>query len=155
MINIGCLVLRGHKIVVRKPLRTKILELAHEGHQGIVKCKSRLQQKLWRPGIDRDVEKFVKSCKLYLLISASNKPEPLQPTPLPDRPWQHLGSNLCGPFPRGEHLSVAVDYYSRWFEIRILNTINSQKVIKFLDNWFTCHGLPDLTVSDNGTPFTS
>ena len=153
--NIGYLVLRGHKIVVPKPLRTKILELAHEGHQGTVKCKSRLRQKVWWPGIDRDVEKFVKSCKPCLLMSASNKPEPLQPTPLPDRPWQHLGIDLCGPFSSGEHLLVAVDYYSRWFEIRILNTINSQKVIKCLDNWFTCHGLPDLIVSDNGTPFTS
>ena len=120
-----------------------------------MKCKSRLRQKVWWSGIDRDVEKFVKSCKPCLLMSASNKLEPLQPTPLPDRPWQHLGIDLCGPFPSGDHLLVAVDYYSRWFKIGILSTINSQKVIKCLDNWFTCHGLPDLIVSDNGTTVTS
>ena len=58
-------------------------------------------------------------------------------------------------FQDGEHPFVAVDYYSRWFEIGILNTINFQRVIECLDNWVTCHGLPDLIVSDNGTPFTS
>ena len=67
-------------------------------------------------------------------MSASNKSEPLQPTPLPDGPWQNLGIDLCDPYPNGEYLLVAVDYYFRWFEIGILNTMSSQRVIKCFDN---------------------
>ncbi|XP_064082956.1 uncharacterized protein K02A2.6-like [Macrobrachium nipponense] len=50
----GCLLLRGQSIIP-KSLRRQILDLAHEGHQGIVKCKSRLRQKVWWPGLDKEV----------------------------------------------------------------------------------------------------
>ena len=153
--NVGCLLLRGQRIIIPKCLRKQILDLAHEGHQGIVKCKSRLRQKVWWPGIDREVEQYVRNCKPCLLMSGNNKPEPLKPTPLPDRPWQHIGVDLCGPLPSGENLLVAVDYYSRWFEVGILYATSTNNVIKCLDNWFTSHGLPELIVSDNGVQFTS
>ena len=39
---IGRLVMRGMRIVVPLSLRERVLELAHEGHQGIVKTKDRL-----------------------------------------------------------------------------------------------------------------
>ena len=35
-------ILRGSRILIPSSLRGKLLELAHEGHQGIVKCKQRL-----------------------------------------------------------------------------------------------------------------
>ena len=36
---IGQVILRGTRIVITKVLRSRVLELAHEGHQGIVKMK--------------------------------------------------------------------------------------------------------------------
>lgn len=45
--SIGCLSLRGQRIIIPKSLRKQILDLAHEGHQGIVKCKSGLRHKVW------------------------------------------------------------------------------------------------------------
>ena len=41
------LVLRGTRIVIPTILRKKLLQLAHEGHQGIVKTKNRLRTKVW------------------------------------------------------------------------------------------------------------
>ena len=152
---IGCLLLRGQRIIIPKSLRKQILDLAHEGHQGIVKCKSRLRGKVWWPGIDKEVEHYVKNCKACLLMSSENRPEPLNPTPLPDRPWQHIAVDICGPLPSGESLLVAVDYYSRWFEIAMLYSTSTAKVVNCLDNWFTSHGLPELIVTDNGVQFTS
>ena len=38
-------ILRGSRILIPSSLRGKVLELAHEGHQGIVKCKQRLRSK--------------------------------------------------------------------------------------------------------------
>lgn len=153
--SIGKLILRGRRIMIPEVLKEQVLAVAHEGHQGIVKCKQRLREKVWWLGIDKQVEISVKRCQACQLMSPQNKPEPLLPTKLPEGPWQHIGIDLCGPFPGGETLLVAVDYYSRWFEIGVLYSTTTSKIIEVLDSWFTCHGLPELIVSDNGTQFKS
>jgi len=40
----------------------RVIELAHDGHQGIIKTKSLLREKVWFPGIDHLVENVVKHC---------------------------------------------------------------------------------------------
>ena len=43
---IGYAVLRGTRIVAPRQLRRRVLDLDHEGHQGIVKTKGRLRSKV-------------------------------------------------------------------------------------------------------------
>ena len=38
--------------------------------------------------------------------------DPLQPTRLPDGPWQDLAMDFKGPLPSGEYLLVVIDAYS-------------------------------------------
>jgi len=45
--NYGNLLLRGTRIIIPKELHNRVLELAHEDHQGIVKTKSMLRIKVW------------------------------------------------------------------------------------------------------------
>nr|XP_058962028.1 uncharacterized protein K02A2.6-like [Pocillopora verrucosa] len=59
---LGKLVLRGTRIVIPQSLRKQVLHLAHEGHQGIVKMKSRLRTKVCWPKMDTDAERICKSC---------------------------------------------------------------------------------------------
>ena len=47
--TIGKLVMRGDRIAIPNTLRKRVLEAAHEGHQGIVKTESRLRKKVWWP----------------------------------------------------------------------------------------------------------
>ena len=152
---VGKLLLRGHRIIVPESLRKHVMALAHEGHQGIVKCKGRLREKVWWPGIDKDVEKYIKACQPCQMVGKENPPEPLKPTQLPKGPWQHVGLDLCGPFPTGEHLLVGVDYFSRWFEVAVLRQITAQKIISHLDEWCATHGLPEMVITDNGSQFRS
>ncbi|CAC5409522.1 unnamed protein product [Mytilus coruscus] len=100
--------------------RKQTLQLAHEGHQGIVKKKLRLREKVWWPGIDQDAENLVKSCRACQVVGPVPKQEPIMRTQLPDGPWQDLCADLMGPFPTGEYVFVVVDYYSRWQEVAIL-----------------------------------
>ena len=58
---IGQVILRG-TVVIPKVLRSRVLELAHEGHQGIVKMKERLRSKAWWPGVDNDAERKCREC---------------------------------------------------------------------------------------------
>ena len=153
--TIGRLVLRGIRIVIPKSLRTKCIELAHEGHIGIVGTKKNLRTKVWWPKMDKDVEKFVKSCYGCQLVSQSPRPEPLKPTELPAGPWQDLAIDLMGPLPSGDYVFVCIDYYSRYFEIDIMKTITSEKIIESLEKMFIVHGLPLSITSDNGRQFLS
>ena len=52
------------RIVIPKQLRCQVLELAHEGHPGILAMKQRLRTKVWWPGIDRGGERKEKG-KVY------------------------------------------------------------------------------------------
>jgi len=45
-------VLRGTRIVIPDAFQLRIVNLAHEGHRGIVKTKSLLREKVWFAGID-------------------------------------------------------------------------------------------------------
>ena len=150
----GQLVLRGNRIVMPKDLRKRTLHLAHEGHQGIVRTKQRLREKVWWPGIDKDVERLVSSCRACQLVGSKPKPEPVTHTVLPEGPWEDLAIDLCD-IPSGHHLLVVVDYYSRWQEVVVLTKATSSTVIEGLESIFASHGLPKRIVSDNGAQFTS
>ena len=63
LLELGKLVLRGTRIVVPQKLREQILDLAHEGHQGVVRTKQRLRSKVWWPGVDRAIEGKCKVCR--------------------------------------------------------------------------------------------
>ena len=58
------LIVRGSRLVIPKSLREQVIRLAHEGHQGLVKTKKLLREKVWFPGIDAMVEQAVKQCPL-------------------------------------------------------------------------------------------
>ena len=40
---------RGNRIVIPDALQTRVVELAHEGHQGLVKTLSLLKSRVWFP----------------------------------------------------------------------------------------------------------
>jgi hypothetical protein len=89
-------------------------------------------------------------------VSNPEKPEPMVPTTLPSRAWDHLAADCLGPLPSGEHLFTIVDYYSRWLEVVVMTkTTNADKVVKELDKLFTIYGLPASIATDNGPHFLS
>lgn len=152
---VGKIVMRGSRIVIPGSLRKQTLDLAHRGHQGIVRVKGRLREKVWWPGIDREVEHLVQCCHLCQINSAKPKPEPMTRNPMPEKAWSKISIDLCGPFPTGEQLFVICDYFSRWPEVKILHSVTSSAIINALSEVFSTHGYPDTIVSDNGPQFVS
>ena len=152
---IGRLVLRGTKIVIPKQMRVRVLKLAHEGHPGIVVMKQRLREKVWWPGIAKDVENYCKCCHGCQIVSQPTKPEPMKRTELPNSPWEDLAADLLGPLPTGEYIFVLVDYYSRYIEVEIMRNTSSEKITEALYRMFATHGLPVTLRIDNGPQFIS
>ena len=130
---IGQLVLRGTRILNTKEIETQSLSLAHEGHLGIVGTKQKLRSNVWWPGMEKDVEKFCKACYGCQLVSRPDHVEPIRTTALPSGPWRDLAVDLLGPLPTGESILVVIDYYSRYYEIEVMKSTMTSKVIERLE----------------------
>ena len=105
--------------------------------------------------MDKAAEKYCKSCHGCQLVAKNDPPEPIKSTPLPPGPWQDLAVDLMGPLPSGHSILVVVDYYSRYYEIDVLMSTTTDKVIWSLEKIFSRHGLPVTLKSDNGPQFRS
>ncbi|CAB3999893.1 Transposon Ty3-G Gag-Pol poly [Paramuricea clavata] len=138
-------ILRGNRIVLPQSLHNRAIELAHLGHQGIVKTKQLLCEKVWFPDIDKIVEANpLPKERLHL------QAEPLKLSPLPEKAWTNVAVDFVGPFSTGEYLIVVIDEYSRYPEVEILTTTSA---IPKLDAIFSRQGIPEILKSDNGPPF--
>ncbi|KAI2643843.1 Retrovirus-related Pol polyprotein from transposon 17.6 [Labeo rohita] len=125
----GVLVRRGeNRAIVPSALRSQLVNLAHETHQGIVQTKWRLRDLFWWPQMDAQVQSAVSSCLTCQMNdkSAKTAPAPLQPVSLPPDPWQKLGIYIVGPFDSGPS-----------------------------DCLFSREGNPQCVVTDNGPQFVS
>ena len=141
--------------MVPSKLRERAIELAYVGHQGIVKTKRLIREKVWFPGIDKMVKEKVDNCLACQAVtpSKSSRIEPQQMTPLPSGPWKMLAMDFLGPFPSGDYLLVVIDEYSRFPEVEIVKSTSAKSVIPRLDAIFARQGIPDELKTDNGPPF--
>ena len=151
----GEFLLRGTRIVVPKVLRDRVVRLAHEGHQGVVKTKYRLRSKVWWLVMDRDVENLCKICHGCQVTSSCDPPDPMSRVLPPSAPWQDCAVDLLGPLPTGESILVVVDYYSRFLEVAILKSTTSAKIIEAIAPMFARFGVPFSLRTDNGPQFVS
>lgn len=136
-IDIAGNVCRGERIIVPTTLRSKVLEINHEGHLGILKLKARIKMSYWWPGMDRDIEKFIRQCSICQ--DADKTQWVLRPTLgtrlLPDQPWESLSIDWLGPFDDEEgnhkHILVVIDDYSKWPEIQITENFDTKQIHQF------------------------
>ena len=151
----GGLVLRGQRLIIPRSLRARIVDLAHGGHQGIVKSKSLIRSRVWFPNIDNMVEHRVKACLECQANSDRQVYEPLRPSKLPEGPWHTVCGDFFGPMEDGRYWFHNGDEYSRWGSVEEICATNELEVEKVLDKLFTTFGAPAVYKSDNGSPFQS
>ena len=148
------LLLRNNRIVIPDVMRHRILQLAHEGHQGITKVKQHLRQRVWWPGMDLEAERYVRECLGCQIVGPKPPPEPLKMTDPPRQVWHTIHIDYCGPFPSGEYLFVVVDETSKYPEVHITHSSSAATAVKHLTQMFATHGIPEVITSDNA-PFGS
>lgn len=146
------LLLKGPCIVVPTSLRPAVLNLLHDGHQGVNRCKAKARDSVWWPGIAKDIESMVARCE-QCARTRINPAEPLISTPLPGHPWEVLGMDLF--HSKGQTFLLVVDYYSRFPEVITLRSSTASAVVEVLKSIFARHGIPEVVRSDNGPPFSS
>ena len=80
------LLMRGSRMVIPTSMRAEILDRIHSGHQGMTKCRQRAKDSVWWPGIRKDIDEKVSKCAICCKMQIQH-PEPLIPSPFPQRPW--------------------------------------------------------------------
>lgn len=149
----GCL-LWGIRVVVPQRLRAKLLDELHKDHPGVVRMKSVARSYMWWPGLDKDIQNLVKTCQACQATKGAPPVAPLHPWVWPSRPWQRLHLDFAGPF-QGSMFLIGVDAFSKWPEVQVMTTTTASATLDMLRQWFSCHGIPEQVVTDNGTQFTS
>jgi transposase InsO family protein len=73
-------------------------------------------------------------------------------------PFAVWGLDLVGPLQKAPgdytHLLVAIDKFSKWIEVRPLNSVRSERAVAFFTNIIHRFGVPNSIITDNSTQFT-
>ncbi|XP_055604564.1 uncharacterized protein K02A2.6-like [Uranotaenia lowii] len=145
-------VMRGHRVVVPKALRSLVLAQIHQSHLGIVKCKSVARSSVWWPGIDVQLEDYVRNCSVCLFNTQSPPKAKLIPWSSPRKVWSRVHVDFAGPV-KGMSFLLIVDALSKWVEVFPTKNCTSAFVLEKLTECIARFGLFDELVSDNGTQF--
>lgn len=149
------LMLRGSRIIVPKSLQRRTIELAHQGHQGVVKTKALIRSKVWFSGIDKMVDEMVLHCTVCQANSTNVRYAPLMPSKMPEGPWQEVSGDFFGPMQDGSYYLVNHDDYSRWPATDPTRSTSFKATKQILDKLFGTLGVPLKYKTDNGPPFNS
>ncbi|GJY50653.1 reverse transcriptase domain-containing protein [Tanacetum coccineum] len=111
------------------------------------------------PTMHADARKLIRACQDCQVY----RPVPRNPqqklTPIMSLwPFYKWGIDIAGPFPEGpekvKFLIVAMDYFTKWIEVKPVATITGNQVKKFVWDNIECRfGLPREIFSDNGKQF--
>jgi len=145
-------VYRGQRIVVPECMRSEALGKLHYAHQGMVRTKQLARDLLFWPGLCKQIEDMISKCDTCQSARKYQTKEPLLPTEVPSRAWEHVGIDLFDCL--DSKWLICVDYYSDYFEFEKLpNGTHGSEVIRQIRKWFSTHGIPEKVTSDNGPPF--
>jgi transposase InsO family protein len=131
------------------------------GHQAAPRALvgNAFRQGFYWPTAVADATRIVRTCQgcQFYARQAHLPAQALQTIPIT---WSFVvwGLDLVGPLqkaPEGfTHLLVAIDKFSKWIEVRPLNSIRSEQAVAFFTNIIHRLGVPNSIITDNGTQFT-
>ncbi|GJY23813.1 reverse transcriptase domain-containing protein [Tanacetum coccineum] len=126
----------------------------HAGPRSVVAKAMRLGY-YW-PTMHRDARNMIRTCQIHHPVPR-NPQQPLTHI-MALWPFYKWGIDIVGPFLEGpgkvKFLIVAVDYFKKWIEAKVMATITGNQVKKFVWDNIVCHfDLPGEIVSDNGKQF--
>ena len=93
--------LKCDRLVIPATLQERIVDIAREGHLGIVKTKALLREEVWFPRMDKIVETKVKACSPCQVVTPVYTREPLQMSVLPDGPFDEVSVDFAHNTPSG------------------------------------------------------
>ena len=147
------MLMKSNHIAVPSSLKLEILDRIHEGHQGIVKCRARSRESAWWPGLSCEIHDLVTNFKKCAKETIHTL-QPLIATPVPDRPWKMIATDLFEL--EGSDFLLVVDYFLRFVEIGVMQkSKTSSEVVRVVKAICARHGITEEIRSDNGPQYDS
>ena len=122
---------------------------------GISKTKELIRREYWFPGMNNRIENVEQSCFSHPITTNTHHMEPVKMTELPQRLWDTVEVDFCGPFPNNNYAFFLIHQYSRYPEVEFIRSISIKPVLKQLKNFFATHKVPKTVQTDNRPPFNS
>lgn len=151
------------QIVIPSAFVHKVIKLNHvlpiAGHGGKNATLARLRRMAYWPSMVRDVEKFLKSCKVCLKFKPARCAKaPILKYPEVTRPFQRVHLDLIGPLPVSDHghryILTVIDSFTRYGIAAPLKTKSAKEVAEaYVRQVISIFGTPESVVSDNGGEF--
>lgn len=154
------------QFIVPKPLRNKVMSLAHDslmtGHLDSSRTTYKVMSEFYWPGVQADVRRFCRSCDICQRTTPKGRTTkvPLGEMPLIDVPFQRVTVDLIGPIQPAtdwgnRYILTLVDFATRYPEAVALKGIETEKVAEALIDIFCRIGVPKEMLTDQFTQFTS
>jgi transposase InsO family protein len=142
----------------------QIIELAHDhplsGHMGQDNTYFRLKEEAWWPGMQEDINNYVKSCDTCQKRIKKKQVSEASSATIVTEPFAHIGIDVMGPLPvtrNGKrYIILAVDFFTKYLEGIAVDEADAQTVAKFIHSDIICqYGVPKELTSDRGTEFVN
>lgn len=131
------------KQVIPKDMRRDIIEKAHKGllagYTGSAKTYYRVCRNYYWPGMKHDIVKYVKRCPICLAVKSDSRKQAgnMLSNPIPDRPWQHISTDIFGPLPRTSkgncYVIAVVDTLTKFILLFPLKKATSQAITRIME----------------------
>lgn len=124
-------------------LCARVVDLADEGHQGIVCTKQRLNELYWWPQLDKLLTSVITSCVncQFSDKAAITAPAPLTLVELSSKPWEKFTIDITGPFEKATwdccYAIVLIDSYSTWSEVAFTSSVTTDGILHFIASVFS------------------
>jgi len=128
------LIFAGERLVVPQATNKVALQIIHEGHMGIEKCKQRARACLYWPSMNADIENLVNDCEVCNKFSPTIRKEPMIPHEIPSRPWEKVGVDYFTV--HNKDFLLKVDYYSKYPEVLSMASKTAAATIKAMQAAF-------------------
>lgn len=147
-------------------VKLRILRQKHDhptaGHPGRTKTLQLIARDYYWPNAKEDVADYISTCMTCLRNKTPRqKPVgPLQPLPIPERPWSSISMDFIEQLPNSGGFDSILVVVCRFTKMAVFVpttvTATSQDLANlFLQHIWSKHGTPDDIVSDRGSKFVS
>ena len=150
------IILKGTHIVVSLKKHPANIQLIHKGHLGLGKCKLRVKDTVYLPGLNDQLQKLVINCELclkYCYSKHKQKPSTSFQQEIPVHPWTKLATDIFH-FESATYLLI-MDYTSRFPVVHKLSSITGVHIANQGRLVFSEYGWPETLISENVPCYTS
>ena len=128
------------------------------GHQGRDATFRKTSEVFFWPNMKEDIHEFVQACPICQKRDRKKGETELQPIKKFPKPFFQVGIDVMGPLPITKsgkrYIVIAVDHFTKWVEIRALESNDAQSIASFFHEDVICrHGVPEILTTDQGTEF--